>query len=160
MRWIACCALTAVVGLGLSMTLIRHFASKPTDPNLAELGLSANLDQLTAPEEPEAVPAMVQSGCMTLLPPQEIDLLANPSTKPMEPSEPRAEPHFLSVAFIDNAGVVALDDSARRWMPLCQEPEHQRSSTTDKHPSLDADRMPLCDEPKRLPLKPVTPKAR
>jgi hypothetical protein len=43
MRWIACCLIAAVVGLGLSGILIKHFASKPSDPNLAELGLSDNL---------------------------------------------------------------------------------------------------------------------
>jgi len=78
MRWIACCVLAAGIGLTVSMTLIHKFGSKPTSPNLAEIGLSDNLDQLEAPAEPEPVPAAVQAASATLQPPEEIDVMPVP----------------------------------------------------------------------------------
>jgi hypothetical protein len=146
MRRIACCVLAAGIGLGLSMMLIRHFASKPSDPNLAELGLSDNLDLLSAPDEPEPIPATTLSAGAMLLPPQEPDTRPSPSASLPKLTETQVEPMLLPVTFLDAAGTQALDDTAHRWMPRCQEPEGKSAPVNRTNASRQADRMPSCEE--------------
>jgi hypothetical protein len=146
MRWIACCVLAAGIGLGLSMMLIRHFASQPSDPNLAELGLSDNLDLLTAPDEPEPIPPAVESAMATLLPPQELETRPSPSASLPKLTETQVEPMLLPVTFLDSAGTQALDDTAHRWMPRCQEPEGKSAPVNKTNAGRQADRMPSCEE--------------
>ncbi len=153
MRWIACCVLVAGIGLAVSMTLIHKFGSKPTNPNLAEIGLSENLDQLAAPAEPEPVPSAVQSASAALLPPEPIDVLASSRADIPRLTEVRVEPSLMPVSYIDKAGTQALDDTAHRYMPRCEHLELKSLAAGPPDATPQTDHMPACDEPVTVPVK-------
>ena len=117
MRRIAISLSAVGIALAASLFLAKYLLIKPSDPNLAELGLSSDPQQITAPDDPEPAPAT------------DIGLPANPSIGLLQTTlfqtgeKPPAqlEPGLLPASFIDTAGIAALDSTAYRWMPLCGE---------------------------------------
>ena len=78
MRWIACCVLAAGVGLAISTLMIRHFGGKPSNPNLVELGLTDDLNELAAPSDPEPAVQKVPMASQGAPTNEVIDLFAKP----------------------------------------------------------------------------------
>jgi hypothetical protein len=150
MRWIACCLLAGAVGLGISGMLVKHFGSKPSDPNLAQLGLDNNPEELVAPGEPEPVD-----------PPMPAPFIApmgayRPMTVPsldQELPKPSFDQGLKQASYIDSAGAIELENITRQWMPLCPEPGSELARAgSDQRSSSVLDRMPRCDEPTSLQL--------
>ena len=148
MRRIAYCLVAAGVVLSGSLTLMKHFASKPTDPNLAELGLADNVETLTAPDDP--TPATQASTDSSLVPnsSEVIDLYAKPLAPVASPSAAPADPEVKLASFIDTPGAAELArPPAFQWMPLCRDPEIGASRhPSEKESPTSLDRMPRCDE--------------
>jgi hypothetical protein len=150
MRWIACCLLVAVVGLGFSTLLVKQFASKPSDPNLAELGLASNLDELAAPDEPE--PGSPPSALPNLVSTAGVDIENAKADLPTSSGgispKPPIDPDLKPASYIDTDAANELDKSTPRWMPLCRDLDSGSTLIPYAHEaSCAVDRMPRCDEP-------------
>lgn len=147
MRWIACCLLAGVVGLAISTMLVKHFASKPSDPNLAEIGISTNLEELAAPAEPEAssnlmpVPSSLSSSLQATRLPNFETRAGSAFASPLIDSE------LKPASFIDPQAA-HLDNSAYQWMPLCRDTDGTISRGRHALESTNA-LMPRCDDQTR-----------
>lgn len=149
MRWIACCLLVGVAGLVASTMLVKHFASKPSDPNLAEIGISTNLEDLAAPAEPEA------SGNLNSVPESLSDSFQATRIRNVEMREgsavssPMVDSELKPASFIDPQAA-HLDNSAYQWMPLCRDSDgtisrgrHALESTNPLMPRCDDQARPI-----------------
>jgi hypothetical protein len=160
MRWIACCVLAGIVGLGVSTMLVKHLVSKPSDPNLAELGLASSLDELSAPEEPEPVRRSSEMDSRPWVTERTVEKYvygeAQAHSGPIMPPTPPIDQGLKQASFIDTAGAAELENIGRQWMPLCPEPDSELARSSSRRESATTmDRMPRCDEPRPglLPLK-------
>lgn len=153
MRWIAACMLAFVVGLGVCVLLIKHFASKPSDPNLAELGIITSVEEIAAPAEPEEI----RDFCSRINAPIP-DLEGFASGLTNTPVDSEVKP----ASFIDPNAAAQLDSSAYRWMPLCRDSEPVGLDGRVVRGKLsDSELMPRCkDDGRPLPLPQFTTKPR
>ena len=146
MRWTACCVLAVGLGVGIGAVMTGHFASKQSDPHLAELGLAENLDELAAPGDPE--PAHGNGPIAGSATPSNdvIDLFAKPLNPAVGDTTTTIDSDIKPTSYLDTAGVIELDNLAHQWMPLCDEsasgPNAPRSDSRDTGP----ERMPRCEE--------------
>ncbi len=148
MRWIACCLLTGAVGLGISAVLVKHFASKPSDPNLAQLGLDNDLDELAAPDDPEPV---TESNPLVFTAPLTDWRPMPPPSLDQKPPKPSVDQGLKQASYIDSAGAIELENITHQWMPLCPEPGSELARAGLDHGATSvSDRMPRCDEPSQL----------
>jgi hypothetical protein len=156
MRWIACCVLAAGVGFGASTMLLKHFGSKPSEPNLVELGLSNDLSELAAPGDPEPVVQRDSNSGKGSPNDELIDLLSKPLVAADKPTAAASDPELKPTSFVDAAGIVELDNLAHQWMPLCCEPESGPTGISVLGREPASERMPRCEE---TPLPRPTAKA-
>jgi hypothetical protein len=148
MRWIACCLMAVCFGLGVSALLLKHFASRPSDPNLTELGLTGNLDQLAAPGEPQPAAQSGANSSPTQANTEVINLFARPLNPANRPPAASTDQELLPSAYFDSAGAVELENHAYQWMPLCRELADGPTQTSSRQDAVQAqERMPRCDEP-------------
>jgi hypothetical protein len=136
-----------VAGLGISTMLVKHFASKPSDPNLAEIGISSNLEELAAPAEPEA------SGNPNSVPESLAGSFKGTRIRNLEMGEgsavssPLIDSELKPASFIDPQAA-HLDNSAYQWMPLCRDTDGAVSRGRHALESTN-DLMPRCDDQAR-----------
>jgi hypothetical protein len=157
MRWIAGCLLAGVVALGGTTLLVKHFSSKPSDPNLAELGISSSVEELVAPSEPEATTEPRSSPLVA----GQVHFSETIQAEVRSLSNPPIDQDVKPASFIDLSAAAQLDDSAYRWMPLCRDDETIQRDRASKGTLFSSELMPRCDDDARpLPLPPLRIKPR
>jgi hypothetical protein len=153
MRWIAGCVMAGVVCFGLVTLLVKNYASQPSDPNLAEMGISTTVEDLVAPKEPEAISdfcSRVNAGG------PEVENFGSGLTNPPVDSEVKP------ASFIDPNAAAHLDNTSYRWMPLCRDSEPAGLEGRTLRGKLSgSELMPRCDDDARpLSLPNFTPTPR
>jgi hypothetical protein len=132
MRRIAISLSAVSMALAIGFLLANRFLIKHSDPNLAELGLSSDPQQIAAPEDPEPASSTDAGHSAD----HSSDLFETINGK-----IPQLEPNLLPASFVDTAGITGLDGSAYRWMPLCGE-----AAGSGPGKIRSSDHMPRCDD--------------
>ena len=125
--------------------LIGHFGSKPSNPNLVELGLANDLDELAAPGDPE--PAVQKAPIASQGEPtsETIDLFAMPMNPAGGQPTAKIDSDIKPTSYLDTAGVIELDNPAHQWMPFCHEAESGPIGSLAQDHESTPDRMPRCE---------------
>jgi hypothetical protein len=148
MRWIAYFLCAAGLLVAVTLPILHHLSGNASDPGLAELGISDDLEQLAAPEDPEpaATSGVSPTGSV---------LVSETPTLPMGNAPAPNPPSGLSP--VAGSRNLTPDRDAYRLMPPCQDSDASRTLAFTARAEQATDRMPRCDEsagaPRLTPAK-------
>jgi hypothetical protein len=105
-----------------------------------ELGLPEDLDQLSAPEEPEPAQTAVTPQIITIA--DAIELAAGQMPVPPKTEGARIDAGLRPASFIDSGATLALDNRCHEYMPLCND----AGKCDETSLKAGMERMPRCEE--------------